>query len=548
MPRSAARFALAAAVLAAACARAPAPATSPAPAHTPSGADSAARNAQAQGRSSPGHATAPAPRRPGSAAPLPPIPLVAGSLAVHMVYPARGALITSSDSTFVLGSVGNGNATLTIDGQPVRVYPNGAFMGFVANPPAAAPQYDLTAVLGVDTVRATHEVRVHLPAQDQAPVVPPAFDSTAEWVRVDVPTSTLPDTDRTIVGRPIPNDTYHWFLLPGTVVWRTGRVGGYTRLQLDRELDIWVPDSATEPAGPPPRRVAGNASVVSAPAWEDFVLPVGARPAYFVEERDHALDLTLYDTRGNTDIVRYPTDDSLITRVDWAQVDNDRVRYTLHLSTDPYGYLVLWNAGRFVLRVRRPPAVDAAHPLRGMVIAVDAGHPPGGATGPTGYYEGDATLAIAQRLKTLLEARGAAVVMTRTTSAAVALEDRAVIARRNDADAFVSIHLNAFPDGVNPFTATEGTATFFYYGHAAPLARAVQTGMVNAMGLPDQGVVFRSLAVARQTWVPAILCEGAFVIIPEQEWALRTAAFQQAYARGVADGLAAYFRGLGASR
>jgi len=60
--------------------------------------------------------------------------------------------------------------------------------------------------------------------------------------------------------------------------------------------------------------------------------------------------------------------------------------------------------------------------------------------------------------------------------------------------------------------------------------------------------VFRSLAVVRQTWMPSILCEGAFIIVPQQEAALRTPAFQNAYARGVADGLAAYFRGLGASR
>jgi N-acetylmuramoyl-L-alanine amidase len=72
--------------------------------------------------------------------------------------------------------------------------------------------------------------------------------------------------------------------------------------------------------------------------------------------------------------------------------------------------------------------------------------------------------------------------------------------------------------------------------------------MVNSMGLPDQGVVFRSLAVVRQTWMPSVLCEGAFVIVPQQEAALRTAAFQEAYARGLADGLRAYFRGLGNAR
>ncbi len=537
MPRSVPRFALAAASALAACTRPAPPTTAPAP-HA---ADSTPRH-----RTPARPAVRPVRERPVG---LPPIPWVAGSLAVHVVYPASDHPITSADSTFVLGWVGNGHATLTIDGQPARVYPNGAFMAFVANPPADHPAYELLAALGADTVRATHAVQLRLPdttAPDTTPVVP---DTTGEWVRLDDPAAAvLPDTDATIVGRPRPGDTYHWFFLPGTVVWRDRSEDGYTRLRVDSALHVWVPDSVAHPVGPDARapwRVAGNGQVRSEAGWEDFVLPVGSRPAYFVEERDRAIDLTLYDTRGNTDIIRYPTDDSLIRRVEWAQVANDRVRYTLHLSAPPFGYLVLWDHGRFVLRVRRPPAVDAAHPLRGRIVAIDAGHPPAGATGPTGLFEGDAVLLVAERLKTMLEAAGADVVMTRTDANPVGLDDRPVIARRGDADVFVSIHLNALPDGVNPFTVTEGSATYFYRGQSAPLARAVQRGLVNAMGLPDQGVVFRSLAVVRQTWMPSILCEGAFVIVPQQEAALRTPQFQEAYARGIADGLRAYFRGLG---
>jgi N-acetylmuramoyl-L-alanine amidase len=179
---------------------------------------------------------------------------------------------------------------------------------------------------------------------------------------------------------------------------------------------------------------------------------------------------------------------------------------------------------------------------------VDPGHPPGGATGPTDLHESTAVLAVGKRLRTLLEAQGATVVMTRTTPDSVALDERPVIARRGGADAYVSIHLNAFPDGTDPFTAVEGSATYYYYGQSEPLARAVQQGVVGALRLPDQGIVFRSLAVVRQTWIPSVLCEGAFVIMPRQEAALRTPEFQEAYARGLANGLAAYFRGLAGAR
>jgi N-acetylmuramoyl-L-alanine amidase len=193
--------------------------------------------------------------------------------------------------------------------------------------------------------------------------------------------------------------------------------------------------------------------------------------------------------------------------------------------------------------VRRAPEVNQSRPLQGLVIAVDAGHPPAGTTGPTGLYEAVATLGIAERLKSYLEQRGASVVMTRSAPSAVALADRPVIARRTDAHVFVSIHLNAFPDGVNPFERT-GTGTYYFSAPSEPLARAVQAGMVRHMGLRDLGVNYDNLAVLRPTWMPSVLCEGAFLIIPEQESALRTPEFQDAYARGVAEGLEEYFRSL----
>src|SRR5690242_20656785 len=71
------------------------------------------------------------PRQPSGPPALPPIPRVEGSLVINVVYPQPRHLIESRDSSFLLGSVGNGNATLLVDGTPARVYPNGAFVAWV---------------------------------------------------------------------------------------------------------------------------------------------------------------------------------------------------------------------------------------------------------------------------------------------------------------------------------------------------------------------------------------------------------------------------------
>ena len=509
--------------------------------------------------------------------PLPEIPLVEGPLEPRVMYPSPNQMIGARDSNFIFGSVGNGRASLTINGQPVRVWPNGAFLGYVANPaPTAAPTYTLVTGLGADTVRLTLPVRVPgMPVLDTAPrpLPPPNVitDTTPTWVVLGDSANVASDTDRVIVGRPGPNSTYRWFLMPGTRVQLTGRYPGFARIRLDSSLDIWVTNDdartfATDTT--PPRRVAQNARVRSFPEWVDFIIPIRERPAYFVEERERSIELTLYDTRGSSDVISYPTGDSLVRSIEWAQERTDRARYTLHLSRAPFGYLVLYENGAFVLRVRRPPSgvsgsrsqvagessnlqpgtsnVQPATPfaVSGLTIAVDAGHPPGGAIGPTGLTEADAALAVAFKVDSILRGRGANVFMTRTTREPLDLGMRPVLSRRAGAHAFVSIHYNAYGDGVNPFRMPNGTEVYFYRAHSEPLARAVQSNLVAYQPLPDQGIHFRSLAVVRPTWMPAILAEGGFMMVPEQENAMRTAPFQDRYARAIADGLEAYFRSV----
>ena len=223
------------------------------------------------------------------------------------------------------------------------------------------------------------------------------------------------------------------------------------------------------------------------------------------------------------------------------------MQYTFALKGPVYGYQPLWEEGKFTIRVRRPPQVDSISPLMGLTIAVDPGHPPIGATGPTGLWEPVPTLEVGLKLRELLQAKGVNVLMTRTTPDPVDLNLRPSMARRANAHALVSIHLNAVPDGVNPLRV-QGTATYHYHPHSAALAEAVQRGAVANMGLRDNGVKRENFALVRPTWLPAILVEGAFIIVPEQEAAMRTPEYQERYAKAIVDGLEDYFRGLAKAR
>ncbi|MFQ5968770.1 MAG: N-acetylmuramoyl-L-alanine amidase, partial [Acidimicrobiia bacterium] len=97
-------------------------------------------------------------------------------------------------------------------------------------------------------------------------------------------------------------------------------------------------------------------------------------------------------------------------------------------------------------------------------------------------------------------------------------------------------------DGVNPFE-NHGTSVFYFHSFEVDLARALQRGLLRELGLRDLGIGRANLALARPTWMPSALTEGAFMMIPAQEAALRTPAFQEAYARGVVEGLREFLEG-----
>ena len=518
----------------------------------------------------------PAPLPPASPK-LPPVPEVRGPVKIEVVYPKPEQLLTVRDSNFIFGSVGSGDAALQINGVSVPVWPNGAFMGWLPVPPDNAPRYQLLARGPTGSDRLVLPIKVPpLPDTTRRDTLvgdtlkaPPSPDSLLPitsnvFVATGPPGSTVDDTDRVTIARPAPGNgqDYKWFLFPGTVVKVTGqqKASGdeFVRIELDSGQIAWVlkselqtqfisPDSAHRVIGDTvaPVRHVGDVRIDTRPEWIDIVIPVtGPPPPYLVEETDRSLSLLVYGVSGAPVVSTMPQPADPYLNSLSSTPEPNRVRYAINLNRAPYGYLALWQNGTLTFRVRRPPRiVDRNAPLRGLTITVDPGHPPAGATGPTTFYEGEAVLQVGFRLRDLLTQAGANVVMTRTTMDPVDLGLRAIISRRANAHAFVSVHLNAFPDGVNPFV-NNGSLTLYFWPHSIPLATVTQASLLEQLGLRDNGAKFQNIAVARGTWMPSILTEGAFIIMPDQEAALRTPAYQEAYATAILHGLERYFASL----
>jgi N-acetylmuramoyl-L-alanine amidase len=140
------------------------------------------------------------------------------------------------------------------------------------------------------------------------------------------------------------------------------------------------------------------------------------------------------------------------------------------------------------------------------------------------------------QLRDLLEAEGARVFLTRVDARPVDLWPRQRAADSAGAEVLLSIHNNALPDGVNPFL-NNGSSAFYNHPRSLPLARDILERLVFRTGLRDLGVGRGDLALVRPTWMPAVLSEGLFLMLPEQEAALRNPEGQRLYALAVLEGL-----------
>jgi len=344
-----------------------------------------------------------------------------------------------------------------------------------------------------------------------------------------------------------PNDGFLMFPPNGVRFPVAGRDGSSVRVELAPGLTGWLEskeiDVSTTSA--PPRAETGNVGVTTSTAGASVRIGLSERvPFELTEDEDlSALTVRVFGAVGHTNLVIFDGQSDFVDQVNWRQESDGVVAYRVKLKPGRrlWGYVARYDSGSSLrVDLRRPPRADPKRPLAGLRVMLDPGHMPSapGAIGPLGTKEMDANYAIAQAAAERLKREGATVLITRRSpDDEVSLVDRPRQAVERDADLFVSIHNNALPDGTNPFAKPRGFTVFYYHPHSLALGRAVHESYHRLAPVPDEGLQWDNLLVARLTAVPAILIENAFIILPEQEALLNNAAFRDDLAKALVSGL-----------
>ena len=144
--------------------------------------------------------------------------------------------------------------------------------------------------------------------------------------------------------------------------------------------------------------------------------------------------------------------------------------------------------------------------------------------------------------------KGAKVSMTRTgdtdvygpnASDSQELQARVDVAEDNDADAFVSIHINSSTN-----KSVGGFSSYYYpkTNNDARLAQAVQDRLVKNFGLDDLGIRKANFYVNKRCSMPSTLLELAFISNPKEEKLMNSNWYINKLAKSIADGIEDYFK------
>jgi N-acetylmuramoyl-L-alanine amidase len=235
-----------------------------------------------------------------------------------------------------------------------------------------------------------------------------------------------------------------------------------------------------------------------------------------------------------------------------------------------------------------PSVVKSASDVHGrdIIVAIDAGHggQDPGSIGKRGTREKHVTLAIARELKKRIDREpGMRAVLTRDTDQFIALRDRIVRARKQQADMFVSIHADAYHD-----RSVAGSSVYVLSARGASdesarwLAdRENSADLVGGVKLDDKddvlasvlldlsqgasmsasidaadkvmsslyqmgnvtrrGVKHAGFLVLKSPDIPSILVETAFISNPTEEARLLNPTHQQRLADAIFSGVRTYF-------
>jgi len=377
---------------------------------------------------------------------------------------------------------------------------------------------------GKEKISVLSKAKVSTISKNVAPII-------AETTKDFAVTRTTPDGSRLT---PLPK---------GTMIAITGKIGDSFRFKYSDSLSGWISEKDVQLMEEGTFLPESFLTLLSLDTEDDYTvirIPLSQRIPFIIEQNaENKIKLKLYGAKANIDLFSYEKNNDFIGELQWVQDSDDALSLIIRTSQKQFwGYKYCYEGNTLVLKLRNQPSIKADCPLYGKIICLDPGHggTEAGAIGPTGVPEKQINLEISLKLKKILEAKGAKVIMTRQGDQNVELSERVKIANDADSHILLSIHNNSLPDSRDPYKE-HGTSSYYYHSQSLPMTKHLQTALVGSTGFKNFGYFWSSFMLTRPSENLAALLEIGFMINPEEYNQLITAEFQEQVACGIAEGL-----------
>lgn len=458
--------------------------------------------------------------------------------ALQIVYPKTLNTQVCAASTFFIGSTEPGSS-LKINDKDVKVYDNGSFVEVVP-----LSDGDNTVKIESSKDNKTDTLSYIIKRIPKSNLVMPE-PVTEEFAPEQYIYASVIKDNTPLRAQPDENAKRITHLNHNTILMLNGKKGAYYRVSLSPAVNAWVrADSIVNYSTINGKMLASASNVaVSEDKLYTYVKTDLSFPSpYRIVETDTGLTMELYNIKENTADSQLFNSSGAVKTLAVNTVCADNIStYYIELNQKLWGYIAYYEGNTLVLKIRKAPDIDEKSPLKGLIIALDAGHggDDAGAIGPTGVKEKDINLDVSKRLKKLLEKDGADVVLTRDDDSGEPLYERPKKAQDNDALFMISIHANALADGADPYKK-HGTSAFYYNRESVELAKTIRDTLTSQLGTKDDGVGMYSLVMTRPTMPLSVLVEIAYMIHPDEYKLLLDENFRQKAAEALKKGIEAY--------
>lgn len=264
-------------------------------------------------------------------------------------------------------------------------------------------------------------------------------------------------------------------------------------------------------------------------------------------------DLTVEDQYWNRRIVvSMPGDHTEFYRTNQVQnpytvvgnvsVQSDGNQTHIILTTERIqGYRLKAEGSGFSMQIGNPSTIYD------KIVVLDAGHggiDPGASAG--GFNEKDINFKILnQYAKQYFEGSDIKVYFTRTEDVKIDLYERADFASRVEADLFISLHMNSVSS-----TSVNGTSVYYSLFNTSTtsggltgkqMASTLTENLCKALGTKNRGVVTADFVVIRETRMPAVLIELAFITNANDRKIITTESTQKKAAKTIYETVVSFF-------